>query len=253
LVLRCPLPGTAEDRIRARKEKGYYAFGSRWDPDNVGRTDKHTGTDWPAQVGAKVFAAEAGKVVKVGMVGEQHPEWAEYVLIDHGAYTTCYMHINPSVSIGESPTKGNAIGTIADIKKWPIHLHFHVRYAPYDPSRSSKGNLTPDKFPEKFIDPETDIQYEASPTAGEIAPAPVTLTLYVQDGSAAGPVLAGARVVGQDGAGKAFDQTTNASGYVTLTGAPGTWQFTASKSGWRSISWGQAITARGIKQAFLLK
>lgn len=85
------------------------------------------------------------------------------------------------------------------------------------------------------------------------AATPVTLTLYVHDGSATGPVLAGAQVTGQDGGGKAFDQTTNASGYVTLTGATGTWQFTASKSGWRSNSWGQAITASGTKRAFLLK
>ena len=46
---------------------------------------------------------------------------------------------------------------------------------------------------------------------------------------------------------------TNANMSTTLTGAPGTWQFTGSKSGWRNNSWGQAITAIGMKHAFPLK
>lgn len=37
----------------------------------------------------------------------------------------------------------------------------------------------------------------------------VTLTLYVHEGSASGPLLSGARVTGSDGAGKSFDKTTD--------------------------------------------
>jgi outer membrane protein assembly factor BamB len=79
----------------------------------------------------------------------------------------------------------------------------------------------------------------------------VTLTLYVHENSASGPVIAGVRVTGEDGAGNSFDQTTNASGYVTITGAPGTWSFTASKTGYQTNSWSQSITTTGEKHAYL--
>jgi hypothetical protein len=79
----------------------------------------------------------------------------------------------------------------------------------------------------------------------------VTLTLYVHEGSASGPVIAGARVTGQDGAGNSFDQTTNASGYVTITGVAGTWSFTASKTGYNANSWSQDITSTCTKHAYL--
>ncbi len=81
----------------------------------------------------------------------------------------------------------------------------------------------------------------------------VTLTLYVHDGSATGPLLSGVRVTGTDGAGQAFDQTTGTGGFVTITGAPGTWQFNASKAGYNGNSWNQSITATGQKDAFLTR
>jgi outer membrane protein assembly factor BamB len=79
----------------------------------------------------------------------------------------------------------------------------------------------------------------------------VTLTLYVHEGGASGPIIAGAQVTGQDGAGNSFDQTTNASGYVTITGVPGTWSFTASKTGYNANSWSQDITSTCAKRAHL--
>jgi GH25 family lysozyme M1 (1,4-beta-N-acetylmuramidase) len=80
----------------------------------------------------------------------------------------------------------------------------------------------------------------------------VTLTLYVHEGSASGPLLSGARVTGSDGAGKSFDKTTD-GGYVVITGSPGTWSFTASKSGYKTTTWDQSITATCEKHAFLEK
>jgi hypothetical protein len=82
-------------------------------------------------------------------------------------------------------------------------------------------------------------------------PTAVTLTLYVHDGSAGGPALSGVRVTGTDGAGQAFDQTTGAAGFVTISGAVGTWQFNASKAGYSANSWSQSITATGQNDAFL--
>jgi hypothetical protein len=81
----------------------------------------------------------------------------------------------------------------------------------------------------------------------------VTLILYVHEGSASGPVLSRAQVTGQDGAGNSFDKTTGTSGYVTITGTPGTWQFTASKSGYQTSTWTQSTTTTCTRHAFLVK
>ena len=61
---------------------------------------------------------------------------------------------------------------------------------------------------------------------------PVTLTLHVHDGGASGPLISGVAVTGIDADGKSFSQQTNSNGYVTLSGKPGTWQFTITKSGY---------------------
>ncbi|MDD5095526.1 MAG: hypothetical protein PHV74_14290 [Dehalococcoidia bacterium] len=80
----------------------------------------------------------------------------------------------------------------------------------------------------------------------------LTLTLYVHDGSASGPVVSGAQVTGQDASGSSFSQITNSNGYVTITGTPGDWQFSISQSGYQANTWSQGITATGTKHAFFL-
>jgi len=81
----------------------------------------------------------------------------------------------------------------------------------------------------------------------------VTLTLYVHENSASGPIIVGALVTGYDGSGKAFSGLTNSYGYVTITGTPGTWSFIASKSGYWANSWSQSITSTCTKHAYLTK
>ena len=80
----------------------------------------------------------------------------------------------------------------------------------------------------------------------------VTLTLYVHQDSTTGPVLANVLVVGHDGAGASFSQMTNASGLVTLTGASGTWNFTASRTYYQAASWSSAVSVTQTNTAFLL-
>lgn len=82
----------------------------------------------------------------------------------------------------------------------------------------------------------------------------VTLTLYVHEGNPQGPVFTGARVTGWDGVGVPFDKTTNASGYVTISGAPGTWHFTASvlNPRYQSNIWDQLTTQTITRHAFLI-
>ena len=83
------------------------------------------------------------------------------------------------------------------------------------------------------------------------SPSPVTLTLYVHEGSTSGPVISGATVAGTDAAGNSFNKVTNSAGYVTISGTPGTWSFTASKSGYNTNSWSQSITSTSTKDAYL--
>ncbi|MCX6007579.1 MAG: CehA/McbA family metallohydrolase, partial [Chloroflexi bacterium] len=84
-------------------------------------------------------------------------------------------------------------------------------------------------------------------------PSSVTLTLYVHENSPSGPLLSGASVTGTDGGGNAFNHTTNSSGYVTIPGAPGSWSFVASKSGYITNSWPLNITQTEVRDAFLFK
>jgi len=93
---------------------------------------------------------------------------------------------------------------------------------------------------------------EDSPVRREVIGVGITLILYVHEGSASGPVISGTKVTGQDAVGVAFEETTNSSGYVTITGAPGTWNFTASKSGYSTNNWSQDITSTTTKHASLI-
>jgi hypothetical protein len=79
----------------------------------------------------------------------------------------------------------------------------------------------------------------------------VTLTLYVHDGSASGPKISGAKVIGKDGLGNGFKKTTKSIGYITIEGDPGTWSFKTSADGYETNSWDQEITQTCTKHAFL--
>lgn len=79
----------------------------------------------------------------------------------------------------------------------------------------------------------------------------VTLTLYVHEGDRNGPVIPDAAVTVQDGSGNSFEQTTDNDGYVTITGDPGTWSFSASADGYKTNSWDQEISKTAKKHAFL--
>jgi len=83
--------------------------------------------------------------------------------------------------------------------------------------------------------------------SGVIVPQDVTLTLYICENSTSGTPLSGVSVGISDGGGNSFSQTTNSSGYVTITGTPGTWFFSAMKSGYDINSWSQSITTNCTK------
>jgi len=89
--------------------------------------------------------------------------------------------------------------------------------------------------------------------SGAIVPQNVTLTLYICENSTSGPLLSGVSIGIVDGGGNSFSQTTNSSGYVTITGTPGTWYFSASKSGYDTNSWSQSITTNCTKFGYIVK
>jgi len=100
----------------------------------------------------------------------------------------------------------------------------------------------------KKVPPKTVLK-----TPTQITKLAVILTLYFRDGSASGPIIPGAQVVGQDASGNSFQETADSRGYVTIAGDPGTWSFTASADGYKSNSWAQGITETDTKDAFLQK
>ncbi len=81
----------------------------------------------------------------------------------------------------------------------------------------------------------------------------VILTLYVNNGSASGPGISDALVIGHDGSGNRFRDTTDSNGVVTITGDSGTWSFKASADGYETNSWDQEIANTCTKHAFLQK
>lgn len=64
---------------------------------------------------------------------------------------------------------------------------------------------------------------------------PVSLTLYVYEGSMNGTALSGVKVTGTDAAGTGFSTTTDSSGTAILTGTPGSWEMTLTKDGYSPV------------------
>ncbi|MDD4162550.1 MAG: hypothetical protein PHW87_08735 [Methanothrix sp.] len=64
---------------------------------------------------------------------------------------------------------------------------------------------------------------------------PISLTLYVYEGSMNGTALSGVQVRGRDAAGNELTATTNASGSAALSGTSGSWELTLTKPGYTPV------------------
>jgi|GEM_PF-5284689 len=131
------------------------SFGEKW---SANPSKKHTGLDLPAPKGTKVYAAKSGRVSRKGDLGNG---WGTYVIVSHdnNTWTTCYLHVRHSLSVGDTVSEGDKIGTV-----YLDHLHFGIRKAPTS-AISPKGALPASsgaddpKFPEYFVDPR-DYDFE---------------------------------------------------------------------------------------------
>ncbi|MGB3769188.1 MAG: peptidoglycan DD-metalloendopeptidase family protein [Phormidesmis sp.] len=132
-----------EEALRAARASGKMVFpsqgpitsqfGSRFHPV-LGYSRFHAGTDFGADTGTPIQAAETGIVLFAGWYGG----YGNAVILDHGGgVTTLYGHASRLyVGEGETVKKGDAIAAIGStgLSTGP-HLHFEVRLngEPVDP------------------------------------------------------------------------------------------------------------------------
>ncbi len=64
---------------------------------------------------------------------------------------------------------------------------------------------------------------------------PITLTVYVYDGSLNGTELSGVQITGRDAAGSEISAITDANGAAAISGTPGSWELSLSKAGYESV------------------
>jgi murein DD-endopeptidase MepM/ murein hydrolase activator NlpD len=108
-------------------------FGSRFHPV-LGYSRFHAGTDFGAEHGSPIQAAETGVVIFAGWYGG----YGNAVILDHGGgLTTLYAHASRlDVAEGQTVKKGDVIAAIGTtgLSTGP-HLHFEVRQQgePVDP------------------------------------------------------------------------------------------------------------------------
>jgi len=142
------------------------SFGSLWSTgtcaDGTGQL-LHTGSDYRTnqESGGRVNAAHAGTVRFVAT----DATWGGYVVVESigKAFHTSYLHVVPSVSVGDSVSVGSKIGVIADQSaNGGNHLHFQLRVQDYNQTLALRGRLPSKacnvgfsfiepKFPEAFV------------------------------------------------------------------------------------------------------
>ena len=64
---------------------------------------------------------------------------------------------------------------------------------------------------------------------------PITLTVYVYEGSLNGTELSGVQITGRDAAGGEISATTDADGAAVISGTPGSWELSLAKAGYESV------------------
>lgn len=144
-LLRC-IP--AIQPISQRGSMFVSGFGYRIHP--IYKTKKmHTGADWSAPQGAKLFATGDGVIE----VAEYDKGYGKHVVINHGfSYKTLYGHMSViKVKRGQKVKRGDVIGLLGStgLSTGP-HIHYEVIKAGrhVDPINYFLNDLTPEEFNE---------------------------------------------------------------------------------------------------------
>jgi VCBS repeat-containing protein len=66
-------------------------------------------------------------------------------------------------------------------------------------------------------------------------------------------LLSGVQVDGQDAAGNSFQAMTDSTGAATISGLPGTWQFTFANEGYQTLNLNYNVTQTEEADAYLLR
>lgn len=80
---------------------------------------------------------------------------------ESGDFTIVYWHVDAWVSENDPVSRGDMIGTVADISPNGSHFHFGYRQGSYNATYSLVGALPQttcggySAFPENLVDPET--------------------------------------------------------------------------------------------------
>ena len=115
-----------EDRVVERGTLRKFA----WPVAGGGRISQrfhgvHRGIDIAAPLNTSIVAAESGVVVVNGWGSSQ----GNYIVINHGAYYTLYLHNNANlVSVGQRVSRGQTIARLGSTgHSTGPHLHFEIR------------------------------------------------------------------------------------------------------------------------------
>ncbi|MCJ7445307.1 MAG: carboxypeptidase-like regulatory domain-containing protein [Methanotrichaceae archaeon] len=79
------------------------------------------------------------------------------------------------------------------------------------------------------------------------------MTIYVHERDLNGTLLSDVEVAGQDATGKSFESITDSNGLVTISGQPGTWQFTFTKEGYDTLNLYYNVTETDEATAYIQK
>lgn len=132
----------------------------------LNKKKNHTGIDIAAPAGSVVYAVDDCVVKKIGFL-DANKTMARYVGVEHAAknFCTAYLHIEPTVKIGDKLKAKDIIGHTGQLIGMGPHLHFNVWKGTYNNSISHRGALPSTEyagkiepildpaFPSNFIDP----------------------------------------------------------------------------------------------------
>ncbi|MFC4011890.1 M23 family metallopeptidase [Nonomuraea purpurea] len=146
-----PVPESEQAQILATNFQMPFPCGQSWTGNSSGSSahqsweiDFNRGSTPDADLGDPVVAAASGTVVISSHQGSVN-RYGNLVKIDHGGgYATYYAHLNTrSVSVGQSVSQGQQIGTVGNTSapgnNISPHLHYEVRLGNSYPSNIQKA------------------------------------------------------------------------------------------------------------------